>query len=170
MNIVTATSNDSEEIAKIVATSNKDVATQFNINRQNNPKHPSFSDKNWILSDFERGEKYFIFREGGKSVGCVAFEQPNSQVGYLNRLSVIPECRGKGIGKQLVNHIFSYAKDIGIEEISIGIIAKHEILKNWYLNLGFVENGLKEFPHLPFDVLFMKFNLNENKEYDTNGK
>ncbi len=50
MNIVSATSNDSEEIAKIVAMSNREVAEMFNINRQNNPKHPSFYDQAWVMS------------------------------------------------------------------------------------------------------------------------
>ena len=161
MSIVIATENDSTEIAKIVAHSNKDVAEIFGINQQNNPKHPSFYDQNWVLSDFERGEEYFLYIYDGKAVGCVAVEQPNAHVGYLNRLSVLPEYRGNGIGEKLVNRICDYAKSKGVEKISIGIIAKHELLKNWYLHLGFVENGLKEFPHLPFDVLFMKYNLIE---------
>ncbi len=162
MNIVSATSNDSEEIAKIVAMSNKEVAEMFNINRQNNPKHPSFYDQAWVMSDFERGEKYFLYKEGNMSVACVAYEQQNSLVGYLNRLSVLPAYRKNGIGEKLVTHILDYAESKGIEEISIGIIAKHEKLKKWYFQLGFVENGVKEFPHLPFDVMFLKYNLSEN--------
>jgi GNAT superfamily N-acetyltransferase len=159
MNIITASINDSEEIAKIVAMLNRDVAERFNLNRQNNPKHPSFYDKEWVLSDFERGEEYFLYRDNEKLVGCIAFEKPNSHVGYLNRLSVLPKNRKKGFGEKLVFHTLDYAKSRGVEEINIGIIAKHEVLKNWYLCLGFIENGLKEFPHLPFDVLFMKYNL-----------
>jgi hypothetical protein len=61
----------------------------------------------------------------------------------------------------LVNHIINYAKSKGVLEISIGIIANHTDLKNWYLKLGFVKNGVKEFPHLPFDVLFMKYELSD---------
>ena len=159
MNIITASIFDSEEIAKIVAISNKDVAEMFCLNRQNNPKHPSFYDKEWVVSDFERGEEYFLYRENKIFVGCVAFEQPNSRVGYLNRLSVLPTNRRKGIGEKLVKHTLDYANSKGINEISIGIIAKHKTLKNWYLHLGFIENGIKEFPHLPFDVLFMKYSL-----------
>lgn len=159
MSIITASIDDSVEIAKIVAISNRDVAEMFNLNRQNNPKHPSFYDKEWVMSDFGRGEEYFLYKEHEKYIACVAFEQPNSQVGYLNRLSVLPDKRRKGIGEKLVTHTLDYAKSKGIKEISIGIIAKHEILKNWYLHLGFIENSLKKFPHLPFDVLIMKYHL-----------
>ena len=170
MSIVSATSDDSDEISKIVATSNKDVADMFGINRQNNPKHPSFYDQGLVLSDIERGEEYFFYIYDGRAVGCIAFEQPRHNTGYLNRLSVLPKYRGKGIGRKLVNHILDYAKSKNVEKISIGIIAKHEILKNWYLHLGFIENGLKEFSHLPFDVLYMKYNLVENNVRGNNGK
>jgi diamine N-acetyltransferase len=159
MKIIPATGQDTAEIAYIVAKANKDVAEKFGLNRDNNPKHPSFYDMEWVLADFERGEEYFLYKEGDKVVGCVAFEQPDARVGYLNRLSVLPEHRGNGIGAKLVGHIFEQGRQKGVEQISIGIIAKHVVLKNWYLGLGFVENGLKEFPHLPFDVLFMKKTL-----------
>ncbi len=145
MSIVSANSNDSEEIAKIVAMSNKEVAEMFNINRQNNPKHPSFYDQAWVISDFERGEEYFLYREGNISVACVAYEQPNSHVGYLNRLSVLPAYRKNGIGEKLVTHILDYAKPKGIEEISIGIIAKHEKLKSGISNLDSLKMELRNF-------------------------
>jgi ribosomal protein S18 acetylase RimI-like enzyme len=159
VNIIVANIKDAKIIADIISQSNEDVAVKFGINKDNNPKHPSFYDENWVLSDFERGEKYFLYQFKGKSVGCVAFEQPTDDVGYLNRLSVIPSFRKQGIGNQLTHHIFQYGKSKGVTEISIGIIAKHTKLKEWYSKIGFVENGLKEFSHLPFDVLFMKYKL-----------
>nr|CAA6800075.1 MAG: Acetyltransferase [uncultured Thiotrichaceae bacterium] len=162
MNIYNANSSCAESIANIVATANKDVAIQFGLNQGNNPKHPSFYTKDWVFSDFSRGEEYFLYSVAGEDAGCVAFEQPNPDVAYLNRLSVLPDYRQQGIGEQLVYHVFGYAEKKGVSEISIGIIAKHTRLKNWYAKLGFVENGMKEFPHLPFDVLFMKYALAGN--------
>ncbi|MEJ1373467.1 MAG: GNAT family N-acetyltransferase [Candidatus Sedimenticola sp. (ex Thyasira tokunagai)] len=154
-----ASISDAEEISMIVATSNKEVAEMFNININNNPRHPSFYNKEWVISDFERGKEYFIYKIGNTNVGCVAFEHPNKNTGYLNRLSVLPENRNRGIGETLVKHVFNHAKFKGVSEISIGIIAQHTLLKKWYLRLGFIENGIKEFPHLPFKVLYMRYNL-----------
>lgn len=161
MNIFSASIEYSQEIAKIIAISNRDVAEKFSLDKENNPKHPSFYDNDWVLSDFQRGEEYFLFKQECSNVACVAFEQPNPEIGYLNRLSVLPSYRRRGIGEELVNHIINYAKSKGVLEISIGIIANHTDLKNWYLKLGFVKNGVKEFPHLPFDVLFMKYELSD---------
>ena len=162
MNIVSASIEDAQKIADIISSSNKDVAEKFGINIKNNPKHPSFYNKEWVLSDFERGEEYFLYKIKNDYVGCIAFEQPNSLTGYLNRLSVLPSHREQGIGKQLTHHIFKYCKSKNVSELSIGIIAKHKNLKKWYQELGFIENGLKEFPHLSFDVLFMKYVLKDS--------
>ena len=163
MTIFAASTEDAKTIAEIVSISNREVAVRFGITKENNPKHPSFYDEAWALSDFERGEEYFLYKINGENAGCVAFEMPNPDVGYLNRLSVLPAYRKRGIGAALVRHVFDYAQSKGVPEISIGIIAKHTDLKNWYKKLGFVENGLKKFPHLPFDVLFMRSVLTKNQ-------
>ena len=159
MGIISATVANAKTIAKIISTSNQDVAIQFGIDKENNPKHPSFYNEEWVLSDFEKGEEYFLYSLNGQYVGCVAYEKANSGKGYLNRLSVLPPFRRQGVGKELAQHIVRYAKLKGVSEISIGIIADHTDLKYWYTKLGFQENGLKKFHHLPFDVLFMKYDL-----------
>lgn len=157
MNIIESTVADAELLASIIRESNKDVAQEFGINGDNNPKHPSFCQKDWVESDFKRGEQYFIYQQNGVGIGCVAFENPRPGVGYLNRLSVLPEYRHQGIGEVLVRHIVSYGKLKDIQRLSIGIIADHVKLKNWYLKLGFIEGERKLFPHIPFDVLYMSF-------------
>jgi GNAT superfamily N-acetyltransferase len=159
MKIVETTFDDSQEIASIVSEANKDIAIQFNINVENNPKHPSFCTKAWVVSDFNRGEKYFIYSENDVPIGCVAFEQPNPETAYLNRLSVLPKHRHHGIGAALVNHILEYSRSRNIKYVSIGIIAAHEVLKKWYATLGFIEGETQKFDHLPFNVTYMRYEL-----------
>lgn len=157
MTIFKSDMSEASVIADIISESNKDVAQAFGINFDNNPKHPSFCNKEWVLNDFERGEEYFTFKDGSVSVGCVAFEQPRPGVAYLNRLSVLPEYRQRGIGEALVNCVFDYAKLKNVQQVSIGIIAEHIKLKAWYLKLGFIEGEIKTFSHLPFNVQYMRF-------------
>jgi len=159
MNIEIATLDQANEISKLISLSNKDVADEFGFNLDNNPKHPSFCNQNWVLSDFDRGEEYFIYRVKGVALGCVAFENPRPGVAYLNRLSALPDYRGQGVGEALVNYIVNYGAAKNIQRISIGIIAKHAKLKAWYIKLGFVEGAIKVFPHLPFDVQYMSFDM-----------
>jgi ribosomal protein S18 acetylase RimI-like enzyme len=153
--IHSASLHDTEIIAFIVSQANKDVAKKFELTLENNPKHPSFYTKEWVSSDIDRGEEYFLYQKEGVDCGCVAFEQPNSDISYLNRLSVLPEYRHKGIGEQLVKHVLEYSRTKNIQLVSIGIIAEHTLLKKWYLKLGFIEGETKHFDHLPFGVTYM---------------
>ncbi|MBB1486258.1 GNAT family N-acetyltransferase [Oceanospirillum sediminis] len=159
MQIVKANSEHSLLLADIISQANIPVAKQFSINQDNNPKHPSFYNEQWTQSDFERGEEYFICQQENQTVGCVAFEISDKGTGYLNRLSVLPRHQKQGIGEALVNFILDYAKSRDISVVSIGIIAEHGALRDWYLKLGFKATGHKQFPHLPFNVTFMAFYL-----------
>lgn len=157
MEIVSAEKKDSGLLASIVSKSNKDVAELLGITLENTAKHPSFCTPEWIMADLERGQKYFILAENGLAKGCVAFEQPDPKTAYLNRLSVLPEFRNRGLGSALVQHIINYSKEKKIKNISIGIIAEHTQLKKWYLKKDFTVGNLQKFSHLPFNVLYMNY-------------
>lgn len=159
MEIVQAERKDCELLASIVSKSNKNVAELLGLNINNAPKHPSFCTSEWILSDFDRGQKYFISTENGVENGCVAFEQPNIDTAYLNRLSVLPVFRNVGLGTALVQYIIDYSKYKKVSNLSIGIIAEHTQLKKWYLKHGFNEGALQKFDHLPFNVLYMHYEI-----------
>jgi N-acetylglutamate synthase-like GNAT family acetyltransferase len=150
---------DAEVIAAIVSEANKDVAQRFNLNRENAPKHPSFCNAAWVKADFERRAVYFIYELDGVPLGCVSFEIASPDTAYLNRLSVLPSARSKGIGEKLVHRHIQFSKDQEITKISIGIIAAFTELKNWYLKLGFKEGVTKIFDHLPFQVCYMSIEL-----------
>ena len=158
-NITEASHSDASILASLISDANKDVAKQFKITSINNPKHPSFYTKEWVESDFQKKEKYFIFKEKGKVIACIAYESTRADTAYLNRLCVLPQYQKKGIGEKLVRHIFNYSKEKEHTFVSIGIIAQHSSLKNWYLKLGFYEKATKSFEYLPFDVTYMSFRL-----------
>ena len=149
------TASDVSTIAMLVSESNKNVAAMFGLNADNAPKHPSFCTPAWIAADVARGETYFII----DGVGCVAYESPAPGRAYLNRLSVLPEQRGKGVGEALVRHVVAHARGQGVQSISIGVIGEHLQLQRWYNKLGFVDGDTKRFAHLPFSVKYMTLNV-----------
>lgn len=159
MRLTPAAEEDAEKLAAIIRASHQDVARMFAITQENNPRHPSFCTTDWVWSDFKRGEEYFLGKIGETDAGCVAFEQPDSQTAYLNRLSVLPAHRRQGFGTALVRHILAYARSKQVNVVSIGIIAGHERLKKWYADLGFVEKDTRSFAHLPFDVTYMHYGI-----------
>lgn len=155
-----ATNSDIQILSELVSNSYQTVADRFCLTIDNCPKHPSNCTEDWILSDFERGVKYFILESDGKIVGCAALEIADSELCYLERLAVLPEKRNHGFGKQLVDSVFQNAKSLGCHRISIGIISKQHELKNWYIKIGFEKGITKSFDHLPFEVMFMECYLN----------
>ena len=157
-----ATLNDRDVLVKIIRDSFRDVAERFSLTSDNCPKHPSNCTSSWIESDIARGVQYFILYMDKNPIGCVGIEYPNTDVCYLERLSVLPEMRGKHFGSRLVQHALDCAASKGTSKVSIGIIAEQTGLKEWYKKFGFVEMQTKSFPHLPFKVCLMEFEM-ENR-------
>ena len=65
----------------------------------------------------------------------------------------------KGYGKQLLDFPKLKARDLGCTKIRIDIIEENTILKNWYLQNGFVHLLTKQFDHLPFYEGYMEVQL-----------
>jgi N-acetylglutamate synthase-like GNAT family acetyltransferase len=156
------TQEDIGILVKIIRDSFKDVAERFGLTRENAPRHPSNCTEDWIQKDIERGATYFIIENENSPVGCVALELADSDACYLERLAVLPGQRRQGFGKALVTHALSEAELRGAHRVSIGIIAEQTELKNWYKRIGFVEGESKEFPHLPFRVTFMSYEVDKD--------
>jgi ribosomal protein S18 acetylase RimI-like enzyme len=159
MNISEATVNGLSTIAMLISEANKDVALRFGLNALNCPKHPSFCTAEWVKADFARGERYFVIAENATPIGCVAYESPRAGIAYLNRLSVLPKHRKRGVGTRLVKHFIQYAEAQLVQTISIGVIEQHHELQRWYRALGFEDGESKAFPHLPFVVKYMSYSL-----------
>ena len=159
MKIRKAEYNQASILTGIIRQSFRDVALRFNLTPQNCPKHPSNCAEDWIKNDFKRGVSYYLLNHNRAFAGCVALEKATPDKFYLERLAVLPENRRQGFGKALVDHAFNQAKSMGAQFIGIGIISKQADLKFWYQKIGFVEKETKEFPHLPFIVSIMEYNL-----------
>jgi GNAT superfamily N-acetyltransferase len=153
------TQKDIGVLVETIRSSFKDVAKRFGLTQENAPRHPSNCTAEWIQKDMESGVTYFIVENEHSVAGCVALELANSEVCDLERLAVLPNQRHLGFGKALVTHVLSKAKLLGVHRVSIGIIAEHTELKNWYKGIGFVEGESKEFSHLPFRVTFMSYEV-----------
>ena len=164
MQIKEAGVDDAATIATLIATANQDVALRFGLTAENCAKHPSLCTADWVRADFARGERYFIAEDDAQPVGCVAYERPQPDLCYLNRLSVLPAARRRGVGERLVRHIIDLAYADAVATISIGVIAAHETLQVWYRKFGFVDGETRRYPHLPFSVKYMSLTLADARQ------
>ena len=152
-------SADISLLSELIRLSYRDVADRFKLTPANCPKHPSNYTDEWVENDFAKKVSYYILEHRGIPAGCVAIEKANADLCYLERLAVLPHARQKGLGSQLVKHVFHTVREFGSKNISIGIIARQTELKQWYQKFGFIEGETKEFSQLPFQVTFMTYEL-----------
>jgi len=149
-----------DQLVEVIRRSHLTVAKEFNITEQNAHCNPAFIKKNVLLEKAREKEiEFFGYYEENKLVGCYALENAENGVYYLERLSVLPEERHRGLGEKLVWDSFKRVKHKGGVKVSIAIINEHTVLKEWYKAMGFIETGIKTFPHLPFDVCFLEYKL-----------
>lgn len=171
MTIRPANINDIRTLVGLLRRACATVARRFVLTEENCPKSPAFYTEDRAKADLERGVQYYILEDDTEVCGCVALEKAKPEVGYLERLAVLPEHRSKGYGSALIRHVFAQAQAIGLKRIGIAIIAEDTELKVWYHRFGFVETGTKAFEHLPFVVGFMERDLEESagrEETDSN--
>ena len=91
-----------------------------------------------------------------RQIGFVAVEKADESLYNIEKLTILQELRHKGYGRNLIEFCFEHIKVSGAKKVSIGIINKHTVLKNYYKEIGFEETSSKEFAHLPFTVCFME--------------
>ena len=137
------------------------VAKDLGLTIENCPSHPSFISLERIRASMENGVEYFGLFDNGRLIGNAALEKSGNEEGvmYLERLAVLPSFRHGGRGRRLLEYCADYAAGKGMIKVAIGIIDRHELLKNWYLRQGFMEIMKREFPHLPFTVCLMERKL-----------
>lgn len=151
-----AGNDEAELLASIIRQSFRDVADRLGLTPANAPTHPSNCTAEWIRTDLVKGVAYFLLEIHHVPCGCAALEMgAEPDVGYLERLAVLPAFRTKGYGKAMVQHVLHKAREHGCSLVSIGIIAEDFRLKSWYAQQGFIEQNTLRLRHLPFEVLFM---------------
>ena len=135
------------------------VADEFGLTKNNCPNHTAFMSIEKLKKQYENGTDMFMYNHNGANVGYFSLSD-NRECVELNNLSVLPEYRHLGIGKEMVEYAKNYAINYtNAKRITIGIIEDNAVLKCWYETLGFIHKGTKQFDSLPFTVGFMELIL-----------
>ena len=132
------------------------VARQFKLTRENAPTNAAFIQLKDLLKMKEKDIHLFGVYKDEIQIGFFTIEQTDNDLYYLNKFAVLPDYRHNGYGKQMLDFVSEYVNRAGGGRISIGIINENLVLKNWYLQYGFTETAVKNYPHLPFEVCLME--------------
>lgn len=135
------------------------VAKEFGLTQENCPTNGAFMKKERLIFEREKGNLQFGLLYENQLVGFMELAQIDEEMYSLEKLAVLPEFRHKGFGKKLMDYAKKILKDRKGNLITIGIIEENTVLKNWYLDYGFIHKGTQIFEHLPFTVGFMELKI-----------
>jgi ribosomal protein S18 acetylase RimI-like enzyme len=159
MKIIEITGEEMDNSVNIIRRAFGTVAAEFSLTTENCPNHPAFITPEQLSQLRAKGLRFFGIFINNRQVGFVAVEKADDTLYYMEKLAVLPEYRHSGYGRKLMEFVINHVKNKGGETLSLGMIDKHTILKNWYKEIGFREISTKEFEYLPFTVCFMDFEI-----------
>lgn len=140
---------------EVIRCSFETVAKEFGLTPENCPTHTSFMPFEKLEKHFEWGWQMFMLLEGETPVGFYGLSKKQNGSFELHNLAVLPHCRHRGYGKQLLDDAKRRVTEQGGAALDIGMIEEHTVLKNWYMANGFVPTGTMNFPHLPFTAGYL---------------
>jgi len=94
-----------------------------------------------------RPDSFFLLAEReGRLVGYAAVSIGGTEatlgvgdrVGSLESLSVVPEERGQGLGRRLMEAVFEELRQLGVEEITLAVMEGNDDAWRFYERLGLV--------------------------------
>lgn len=86
------------------------------------------------IDEFEQDATHFVLYDGEKPVGAGRFRTIDDGVGKIERICILPQYRGRGAGKQLMETIEMFAKEQGIRKVKLNAQTHAE---PFYQKLGY---------------------------------
>jgi len=91
-----------------------------------------------VAGDHAKG--VFVCEVDGQVVGFISARvDPESRIGWIPNLAVLPEHQGAGLGKQLMQTALDYLRAQGMECAKIESLEQNPIGPHFYPRLGFRE-------------------------------
>lgn len=133
------------------------VAVEFGLTEENCPDRGRASlPMEKLISEFESGTKMFGYFIDDKIIGFLGMKIYD-EFCKLDDIIVLPEYRGNGYGKELLDFCKIKAKELGKSTIELGMIDDNKRLKKWYEDNGFVNIGYKNYEGAPFTAGRMRY-------------
>jgi GNAT superfamily N-acetyltransferase len=94
-----------------------------------------YADINQVQDDIEKFDIFLLAELDGKCVGCIGgqkrlrqkrfvMNEPTSKLTYVEfgPFATLPRHQSKGVGKMLMNALYAWCRDIGIDRIVIDVV------------------------------------------------
>ena len=91
--------------------------------------------------------------EDGRMVGCVALRPLEANICEMKRLFVVPDYRGRGVGRLLASGVIDRAREMGYRKMRLDTVATMQAARTLYYSLQF------------HDITAYRFNPVEGSSY-----
>jgi len=127
---------DNKEIAKII----RQVLVEMGV-----PKvGTAYEDKSLDImyetyNDLKRAS-YFVVEDDGRVIGgggIAQLENESSKICELQKMYFLPQARGKGLGKKMINTCLEFAEEQGYEKCYLETMPYMEAARKLYKKIGF---------------------------------
>lgn len=106
---------------------------------------------------------WYATDSGGKIVGSIGLKKLNDEYAEIQKLFVLPEYRGQGISKKLMDTLITSAAKHRFKQLFLGTVKNANAAHKFYTKYGFevIKSGLlpKQFVANEFDSIFFKFDM-----------
>ena len=87
---------------------------------------------------WDASARHWLVLLGGQAIGTARLYEPSPGVGKVGRVAVLPEFRGAGVGRRLVEEVAAHARAHGYREV---ILDAQTAACAFYERLGFTAEG-----------------------------
>jgi ribosomal-protein-alanine N-acetyltransferase len=95
-----------------------------------------------FVDSLDAGHVAILMQEDGETLGYAVLMPLPGEIELLN-ITVAPEARGAGLGRQLLQHICTQARGAGAERMFLEVRASNTPARALYAHNGFAEVGLR---------------------------
>ncbi len=110
---------------------------------------------------------YFVAERDNTVIGYAGFWQIFDE-GHITNIAILPDCRGKGLGKQLVGEVIEQARLLGVNYVTLEVRPSNAVALSLYHSFGFEVKGRR--PRYYYDTgedaLIMWAQINETTSDD----
>ncbi len=79
----------------------------------------------------------FLARDNDRIIGCAALRKLEETICEMKRLYVVPEARGRGVGRMLAESVIARAKQLGYARMRLDTLSSMPTANHLYSILGF---------------------------------
>ncbi|WP_027416691.1 ribosomal protein S18-alanine N-acetyltransferase [Aneurinibacillus terranovensis] len=108
--------------------------------------------------------RYLVVEYGENVVGYAGMWVVIDEA-HITNVAIHPEFRGHRLGERLMKEMMVFARQEGVEHMTLEVRASNKIAQNLYRKFGFTEGGLRRgyYTDNMEDAIIMWVNLNDNE-------